>query len=112
MKPIYRNIGCKRVQESETSSDFVLALGLVDLVPSARAALTVVLLLFLLPCGAARLPVLATFLSPLDSSQLSLLLLRVDVCANDESNNVEEWYPSFLWQELLGNDESYRRGNP
>ncbi|RPA85799.1 hypothetical protein BJ508DRAFT_167709 [Ascobolus immersus RN42] len=62
VKPIYRNIGCKRVQESETSSDFVLALGLVDLIPSARAALTVVLLLFLLPCGAARLPVLATFL--------------------------------------------------
>lgn len=43
----------------------------------------------------------------------SLLLgVCVDVCTDDEGNDVKEWYPSLLRQELLGKCESNGRGGP
>jgi len=36
----------------------------------------------------------------------------VDVRPDNERNNVEEWHPRFLWQELLRKRQRKRRGNP
>lgn len=36
----------------------------------------------------------------------------IDVCANDESNDVEEWYPGLLRQELLSKCKRDGRGGP
>jgi hypothetical protein len=41
-----------------------------------------------------------------------LLGVRIDVCSNDECDNVEEWNPGLLWEELLGKREADGRGDP
>ena len=53
----------------------------------------------------------ATYLSP-QSSQPLLLGVRIDICSDDERDDVEEWHPSVLRQELLRKRQSQRRCNP
>src|ERR1700709_1240022 len=50
-------------------------------------------------------------LSPERSKSL-LLGVRVDISTDDESNNVEEWNPSLLWQEFLRKCEADWRSDP
>ena len=51
------------------------------------------------------------YLSP-QSLQSFLLCLRVDPCPNNEGDDVEEWYPRMLGQELLSERQSQWGGNP
>lgn len=41
-----------------------------------------------------------------------LLRLRVDPGANDKGNDIEEWHPSVLRQELLGKGQCQGRDDP
>ena len=50
-------------------------------------------------------------LSP-QSREPLLLGVRVDVCTNDESNDIEEWHPSMLGKEFLGERQGNRRYDP
>jgi hypothetical protein len=54
---------------------------------------------------------LSVVLSPERSKSL-LLGVRVDVCADDESNNIEEWNPCLLWQEFLRKCKAEGRRDP
>jgi hypothetical protein len=54
---------------------------------------------------------LAVVLPPQGCEPL-LLGVRVDVCANDERDNVEERHPRLLWEELLGKREADGRRDP
>lgn len=38
--------------------------------------------------------------------------MAVDICADDESDDVKEWHPRLLWQESLRKGQSQRRGDP
>ena len=49
---------------------------------------------------------------PSESLQSLLLRVRIDVCANDESDGVEEWHPHLVRQECLGEGKSKWRGDP
>lgn len=45
----------------------------------------------------------------LPQSRKPLLLgVGVDICANNEGNNIEEWHPSLLRQEFLGKGQRDR----
>lgn len=50
-------------------------------------------------------------LSP-ECSKSLLLGVRVNVRADDESNNVEEWNPCLLWQEFLRKCKAEGRRDP
>jgi hypothetical protein len=41
-----------------------------------------------------------------------LLGVRIDVCADNEGNNIEEWNPCLLREELLGKRQADGRGHP
>lgn len=47
-----------------------------------------------------------------ESLETLLLGVGVDVGTDDETDNVEEWHPGVLWQELLREGESDRRSDP
>jgi len=38
--------------------------------------------------------------------------MGVDVCANNECDNVEEWNPGMLWEKLLRKGQRERRSDP
>ena len=61
--------------------------------------------------GLAPSAAVTVVLSPQSRKPL-LLGVRVDVCTNDESNNVEERYPSVLWKEFLGERQRNGRHDP
>lgn len=46
-----------------------------------------------------------SYLSPLNSQQLPLLLLSVDISSDNETHDVKERHPSLLWQKLLRNNQ-------
>jgi hypothetical protein len=50
-------------------------------------------------------------LSPERSKSL-LLGVRVDISADNETDNVEEWNPCLLWQEFLRKCEADWRSDP
>ena len=91
----------------------VLLLHLVALIRAARRAPSVTVMLqtpnvsvfFLHP------PWSRTYLFPQSSKPL-LLGMSVDISPNAERQNVEEWHPSLLWEELLGKCQRQWRGDP
>jgi hypothetical protein len=38
--------------------------------------------------------------------------VRIDICSNDESDNVEERHPDVLWEELLCEGQGDRGNDP
>jgi len=53
-----------------------------------------------------------TIMSLPQGSKSLLLGMRVDICSDDESNDVEEWYPGLFWEELLRKGECNWGGDP
>jgi hypothetical protein len=61
--------------------------------------------------ASATATAVAVVLSPQGSKPL-LLGVRVDVCADDEADDVEEGHPCGFWKELLGEGQRDGRDNP
>lgn len=38
--------------------------------------------------------------------------MRIDICADDKSDKVEEWNPSLLWEESLSEGQADGGSNP
>jgi len=85
-----------------------------DIRADIRAAVTHVRTTIVIARPPADMPPAAAVsivLSPKGSEPL-FLGMGVDVCADDEANNVEEGHPCVLGQELLGKGQRYGRNNP